>query len=175
VPTFRLDELGKFEEWVRSKAADGLKRGLASAALRTLGAIQNEIIPAEDPQPVDRGAFRAGWRIETHDKGTDIVNDLPYAPVIDRGARPEAIKIGTAMIQALAEWAKRKGFSPAGIPKGGDPEKAWESVAWAIAVNMKKSGIFQRNGVSGLRISEKAVKRLKEFLPEEIRREVERA
>lgn len=149
-----------------------------SAAYRTLGEIQNSLIPAEKPQPVDTGAYRAGWKVETTDRGADIVNTLPYAPVVEWGARPENVKIGRALIQALAEWARRKGFQPDGVPLGRkdprDPDKAYEGIAWAIAVAMKKRGIFQRGGVSGLRIAEKAVARLRGYLQEEIKREMER-
>jgi hypothetical protein len=178
MPTFKLDELDKLEVWLKSRTADGLRRGLVSAAYRTLGVIQNELIPAEKPQPVDRGAFRAGWKVETTERGADIVNSLPYASVIDKSARAESVKIGRAMIQALAEWARRKGFAPAGVPVGRsdpkDPDKAYESIAWAIAVSMKRRGIFQRDGVSGLQIAAKAVARLKGYLQEEIAREINR-
>lgn len=174
MPRFELSQLPELEKWLQGRTAAATHRGLVSAAFRTLGVIQNELIPAESPQPVDRGAYRAGWRVETTARGADIVNDLPYAPVIEWGARAENIKVGRRMIQALAEWAKRKGFSPKGIPKGGDPDKAWEGVAWAIATAMKKRGIFNREGTSGLRIGEKAVKRLREYLQEEVAREINR-
>lgn len=176
MPTFKLDAagMGGLEAWLKAKTAGGLRRGLTSAAFRTLGVIQNEIIPAEQPQPVDQGAYRAGWKVETTDRGADIVNSLPYAAVIEWGARPENVKIGREMIKALAEWAKRKGFAPAGVPRGGDPDKAYESIAWAIAVSMKKKGIFVRNQVQGLRVGEKAVARLKTFLQDEVAREIRR-
>lgn len=175
MPTFEIDNLDDWEDWTREKLSGALKRGLFSAAIRAVGVIQNELIPAENPQPVDRGAYRAGWRAEETPRGADVVNDMPVAPIIDGGARPENIKIGRAMIEALAEWAKRKGFSPRGIPKGGSPEKAYESIAWAIATNMKKNGIFKRDGVLGLHITDKMVVRLKGFLGEEIAREMNRS
>jgi hypothetical protein len=174
MPRFDLSNLPELEKWLDAKTKSAVHRGLVSAAFRTLGVIQNELIPAENPQPVDRDVYRAGWRVETTEKGADLVNDLPYAPVIEWGARAENIKIGRAMIQALAEWAKRKGFSPPNIPKGGDPQKGWESIAWAIATAMKKTGIFNRGGLKGLRIGEKAVKRLRAFLHEEVAREMKR-
>lgn len=170
-----MDNLEGLETWLKGKTADGLRRGIVSTAFRTLGVIQNELLPAVDRPPIDTGAYRAGWKVETTDRGADIVNTLPYAPVIEYGARPENVKIGRAMIQALAEWARRKGFDAGGkVPKGGDPDKAYEGVAWAIAVAMKKRGIFVRNQVSGLRVAEKAVKALRGFLQEECAREINR-
>ena len=175
MPSFKLGDPA-FERWVQDKVRAGVKRGILSAALRTLGEIQNVLIPAEKPQPVDTGAYRAAWRVEETDRGADIVNDLPYAPVVEYGARPENVKIGRAMIQALAEWAQRKGFSAPEYRPGnaGVGRNPYETVAWAIAVNMKKRGVFYREGVSGLRIAEKAVKRAKEFIQEEIAREINR-
>jgi hypothetical protein len=173
MPSFKLGDPA-LEKWVSEKVRAGVKRGILSAAVRAVGVIQNELIPAASPQPVDTDAYRGGWRVEETDRGADIVNDLPYASVIEYGARPENIKIGRAMIKALAEWAKRKGFVPDGVPKGGDPGSEYESIAWAIAVSMKKKGIFVRDGVSGLRIAEKAVKRVRDFLQEEVNRELRR-
>jgi hypothetical protein len=174
VPSFGLNQLPELEKWLGAKVASGARRGITSAAFRGLGIIQNELIPAESPQPIDRGAYRAGWRVEPTDHGADIVNDLPYAPVVEWGARAENIKVGRAMIQALAEWAKRKGFSPPSIPRGGDPDKAWERIAWAISTAMKTRGIFNREGRRGLRIGEKAAARVRAFLQEEIARELSR-
>jgi hypothetical protein len=173
MPTFKSGDLDGLEKWLNDKLSDGLKRGVVSAAFRTLGVIQNVIIPGEQPQPVDTGAYRAGWRVETTERGADIFNDLPEAPIIEWGARAENIKVGRALIEALAEWAKRKGFAPDHIPKGGG-DRAYESIAWAIATAMRKRGIFNRNGQSGLRVAEKAVKRLKEYVHEEVAREMKR-
>jgi hypothetical protein len=174
MPTFGPGDLAKLEQWLGAKHADGLRRGILSAAFRGLGVIQNEIIPAEKPQPVDVGAYRAAWHVEATDRGADLVNSLPYASVIEHGARPENVKIGRKMIEALAEWARRKGFAPAAIPKGGDPAKAYEGVAWAIATAMKRRGIFNRDGVQGLHVADKAIARIRGFLQEEVTREINR-
>lgn len=164
MPTFRLDQYEELGEWLKGGFAHGAKRGLLSAAFRGLGVIQNELIPQEDPQPVDVGAYRAGWQVDAHDDGVDLVNTLPYAPVIEYGARAENIKVGRKMIDALEAWVVRKGIV------GGAEAR---SAAWAIAKAMQVRGIFNRHeGQGGLRIGEKAVKRIREFLPEEIRREM---
>jgi hypothetical protein len=172
VPTFRLDQSKELGEWLQGGFSGGAKRGLLSAAFRALGVIQNEIIPAQEPQPVDTGAYRAAWQVEEHDKGVDLVNTLPYAPVIEYGARGENIKIGRAMIDALARWVIRKGLI--GRAKGPNIEAEARSMAWAIAKSMQRRGIFNRDGNKGLRVGEKAVAKIREFLPEEIAREVKR-
>jgi len=173
VPSFRLDQYAELGKWLEGGFADGARRGLLSAAFRGLGVIQNELIPHEDPQPVDVGAYRAAWQVDVGDGGAvALVNTLPYAGVIEYGARAENIKVGRKMIDALAAWVTRKGL--VGRGNGKDLEAEARSTAWAIAMAMKQRGIFNRNGRKGLRIGERAVKRIGEFLPEEIRREVTR-
>lgn len=129
---------------------------LWSAAIRGVQVLQTQLIAAASPSPVDRGLYRAGWRVEPHMNGqlidgADIYNVEPYAAVIERGARPENIKVGGALINALAEWAKRKGL------KGADDPKQTKQIAWAIAMSMKRRGIFNRNGQQGLHLLEKLI------------------
>lgn len=170
--SFRIDQLNELEEWMKSKTEGAVKRGIASAAFRTLGIIVNELIPNEKLPPIFDGAYRAAWRVELTEKGADVVNSIPYASVIEWGAKEENIKIGRAMIETLTEWARRK----LGAEKP-------ESVAWAIAKSMQgfgerrpgfQSGIFNRDGKQGLRIGERAAARVKDFIKEEIQREMKR-
>jgi hypothetical protein len=164
-------------------------RGLYSAGLRTVEHIQTSIIPTESPIPVDRGAYRAGWVCENVSGGVLIYNKMPYASIIEYGARAENIKIGRAMIDALTQWVRRKGIGAystrrfKGGMEGSKPtltqkvtlhrlkEPEARQIAWAIAKSMQKNGIF--NGGKGLRVLEKALRHAPRFIAEEIARELE--
>jgi len=171
--SFRVDQHREFAQWLSKGITGAARAGLVSAAMRTVGHITTSLIPAEDPQPVDTGAYRAAWRAEVTEHGADIVNTLPYAPIIEFGARPENIKIGRVMIAALKKWVLRKGFLGSG-KRSANADAQAESMAWAIAVAMKKRGIFNRGGKRGLRIAEHAAAYAKGIIPEEVRREMAR-
>lgn len=158
--TITLKEAGvEFEEMgKRIKAA--AKKGLLSAALRGVAVIVTEIIPSRVPQPVDRGLYRAGWKVSPLKNGAVIYNPEPHAPLIEHGVRAANVKIGRAMIAALAEWARRKGFE--------NPESA----AWGIAKKMKERGIFGQTGLGVLALLNA---RLPGIIREEVTREVNAA
>lgn len=155
----------QFGFWLNAKMHEAAKRSMLSAAIRIVQIITTEIMPAEVRPPIDRGAYRAAWRAKQITGGAEITNSLPYASVIEYGAKGENIKIGRKMIEALAEWAKRKGMAG---PEPGDATR----IAWAIATAMTKRGIF--NEGQGLRVLEKALKRLQPILDEEYAREIKR-
>lgn len=135
------------------------RRGLVSAAHRGVAVVVSELIPAAVPQPVDRGLYKAGWRAVETDDGAAIENPEPHAALIEGGVRASAVKVGRAMIAALAEWAGRHGFE--------EPERA----AWAIARKMQERGIW---GQRGLGILAKLNDRLRGgIVAEEVRRELE--
>lgn len=140
------------------------KRALVGAANRIVQIIVTEIIPAEPRQPVDRSLYRAGWRAKPTGEGAEIENTLPYASIIEYGARAENIKVGKPMIDALEEWVTRKRLDLKG--------RTARELAWAIAMAMQKKGIY--NGGKGLRILEKALERLPDVLAEEFAHELER-
>ena len=175
MPIHRI-ELEDAARWWGGKVEglrEGALRGLYSAALRTVQHIQTSIIPNEPRPPVDRGAFRAGWRAGKLSNGAIIENTLPYASVIERGARAENVKISGPMIEALTEWVKRKGLA-GNKPRGDRTEydSQARNIAWAIAVSMKRRGIF--NDGQGLRVLEKAEKMIPKFVREECAREMRR-
>lgn len=143
--TFKADDPA-FEAFVSEVVMDKIREGLIAGAVRVQGIILNEVIPAEERQPVDRGAYRAGFRVEPTDDGADIINTSPHAPFIEFGVRAENVKTGPAMVKALEEWVVRKGIATR--------EEA-ASVAYAIAVSMKRKGIFAKG--KGLRIMAKAM------------------
>jgi len=158
-----LKEAGvEFEDMGKRMRSAAIK-GLRSAALRGVQIIITEIIPSRVPQPVDRGLYRAGWKqmpIGGKSPGDVIYNHEPHAMLVDRGVRASNVKIGRAMIAALAEWAKRKGFEHP------------ESAAWGIAKKMKERGIF---GQTGLGILALLNARLPEVVREEVTREINAA
>jgi len=139
--------------------------GIRVAAARGLATILTTIIPSRNPPPVDRGLYRAGWKVQSNDDGAEIYNDAAHAPFIEHGVRANNIKIGHALIGALTEWVVRKGIET-------DPKKA-RGVAWAIAMRAKsKDGFFNRDGKQGLGI----LKELEEdFIPKFLQEEVPKA
>lgn len=175
MPSFTLDELPAFQEWIRKGCVDGAKRGALSAAMRGVEIITTELIPGENPPPIFMRAYAAGWRAEATLTGADMVNTVPYASIVEWGARPENIKIGKAMIEALTNWVLVKGLVGKTTTKNRAEQTVQaRQVAWAIALHMKKVGIFNRNGNQGLRIGERALKRVREFIGPEIKREIQR-
>jgi hypothetical protein len=152
----------EFEDMGKRLRSAAIK-GLRSAALRGVAIIVSEIIPSRVPQPVDRGIYRAGWKampLGGKNPGAVIYNLEPHAALIEYSVRAANVKVGRAMIAALAEWARRKGFE--------DPERA----AWGIAKKMKERGIF---GQTGLGVLRELNKRLPAIVREEVTREVEAA
>lgn len=153
----KTEELG--EKWRKAAII-----GLQSAAARGVQDIITRIIPSRTPEPVDRGVYRAGWRFYPSPDGAVIENFEPHAVLIEDGVRAANVKIGKAMINALAEWVSRKG-----IASGEDAV----SVAWAIAKAMKKRGIFGKQGMGILR--ELVDRYLPGYVEEEVARELEKA
>lgn len=180
--SFKVEEYERFARWLEDGMTSGVRRGLMSAGFRLIGVIQNEIIPAEKVPPVFDGAYRAAWRVDETEGGVEVVNDMPYASVIERGARPENIKVGRKMIDALTEWARRKGLTGHAPGERANPDAiaGARQIAWAIAramqgtASVEGKGIFNRDGQQGLQIAKKASLRLRDFLEEEIQREVKR-
>lgn len=175
--TFDIHFLAGFTEHVSGGIRKAAMRGALSASMRLVQHITTEIIPKETPQPVDRGHYRSGFEFEATDDGADVFNTIPYASIIENGARADNIKIGRVMIDAIAQWIIRKGLvgKARGAKAKADQITEARNIAWAIATAMKKRGIFNRNGFEGLRVVEKAMLKAREFLEEEISREITRA
>lgn len=163
MPALTPDQLVKH---IHDRTLKATRRGLVSAAMRLVGVIQNELIPAENPPPINMRAYTAAWIARASEMGMDVVNTIPYAAIIEFGARAENIKVGREMIDALAKWAQQKGIAT-------DDADARQA-AWAIATSMTRKGIFNRGGSQGLRIAEKAGARAPAIASEEIRREIVR-
>lgn len=157
---FDIKDLHKGAGLVGKEVERRLKDGLLSAAMRMVSRAI-EITGAEDPAPIDRGIYRAGFQFQKTPQGADVYNATPHAPIIEDGARATNIKIGRKMIEALAEWVLRKGLvATHEMTAGGRSRKVptatreaeANSIAWAIAKNMEKVGIFNRDGGKGLGI-----------------------
>lgn len=172
--------IDKAPAWVmdlEGKMKKAAMRGLLSAGHRVVAHIVNDIIPHEPRVPVDRGIYRAGWRVRKVADGVLVYNATPAAGIIEDGARAENIKIGRAMIEALTAWIIRKGLiktvktrDDAGRFTNAKRDADARQMAWAIAQSMKKKGIFNKG--QGLKILARARKRIPEFLEEEVRREI---
>jgi len=137
-------------------------RGLYSAAVRTVAHIQTVVIPSEPRVPVDRGLYRAGWRAVRIPEGAMVINTVPHAVIIEYGVKAENVRAGRKMLDALADWVRRKGLEKS--------ETGARRVAYAIAMSMKRKGIFNRG--AGLHILGKAVRQIPRFISEEVAREI---
>lgn len=150
--------------------------GLLSAGYRLVSHIQNVVIPNEPRIPVDRGIYRAGWRVLPIPNGAYVHNTTPYAGIIEEGVKGENVKPGKAMIDALTVWVLRKGLvkkKGRGVSANAAAEQEARAVAWAIAMSMQKKGIFDKG--QGLHILKKATDAmLKSFVFEEVAKAMKR-
>jgi len=165
--TIDLSEAPAYFQAMKGKLQKAAKRGLVSAAYRGLMEITTRIVPSRSPVPVDRGLFRAGWKVDPHEPadGATLYNDEPHAVFIEFGVRGENVKIGTAMLQALAEWAMRKGLA--------DDEDDAVEVAWAVAKAAQSRGFFNQRSGGGMQILKQLVDEdLPRIIDEEVGREV---
>jgi len=163
-------DLSDAAPWVRELGQEvsvAAVRGLQSAAFLGLNRLLTQIIPSRSPQPVDRGLYRAGWRVITSPDGADIENNEPHAAFIEDGVRGSNVKVGRLMIQALTEWVTRKGLA-----QGTEAVSA----AWAIAQSMKRRGIFNAyagsSALGGLRILAELNTMLPGIIQDEVMREI---
>lgn len=164
MPVIDLSESEAYFEALGPALVKAARRGLVSAAERAKSIIVSQIIPARSPQPVDRGVYKAGWQTEATAEGADLYNAEPHAAFIEYGVRGGSVKIGGAMLAALAEWAERKGIAEKGRGM---------SAAWGIARSMQRRGIF--NGGQGMGILAEVVdKHLPRIIEAEVAREIER-
>lgn len=158
-----LSKAGAQFEGLKQEMKVAAYRGLVAAGARGLQVLIVEIIPKRVPQPVDRGTYKAGWKLRIGPDYVEIYNDETVAPIIEDGARASNIKVGRALLEALASWALRKGLA-------NDPKEALR-VAWGIARIMQKRGIFNRDGKSGLGILRELVEwRLDNIIETEVLR-----
>jgi hypothetical protein len=105
---------------------------------------------------VDTGQYLRAWKTRPTESGVAIVNDAPYAAIIELGRRPGA---KMPPVQAIQTWAQRRlGLS----------RKQAENAAWAIAKSISIKGIKAR------RVLRNALPQLKKLMKGEVRRELAR-
>lgn len=165
-----INDHPEFSKWLKAGLHEAVGKALLSTATRIVSTIQSKTIPETLPhQPVDRGTFRAGFRVEVGPRAVFIINNVPHAAHIEYGVRPGNVKPGRAMLIALAGWVKRKGLLSGHGKQGANAEA--KSIAWAIAKNMQKKGIFGGNKPpSGLRVVQRAMLKFDVFFNEEFQR-----
>jgi hypothetical protein len=158
--TISLDGLPSFIGGLFKEYRERQKKGLLEAALKGTSWIKSELIPGIKPfQPSDRGSFKAGWNFKPTDNGAEIFNPVPHAPFINFGVRASNVKV---IGPHLEEWVRRKG-----IADGNDIPR----VAWAIAMVLRRKGIFQNEQ---FRITERASKYLVDVVSSEVAKAIER-
>jgi len=180
-----LSEAGPWVAALGKRMPEAAKRGLLAAANRLVGTIKQLELPT------DRGIARAGWRAEPIENGAAVFNTVLQAVLQEGSVRGENVKVGRAMIDALAAWARRKGLEPdqeqGERPTSGKarteqqvqrrikpPEEAYRSIAFAIANSMKKRGIFYPE-LRGLKTLERTTKTLgPDYVRQEVVREIRR-
>jgi len=133
MPTFdAATEMPEFIRYVEGRLKEAAQRGMLSAAHRTHQYILTNLIPKALPHPpVDRGIYRAAWRVDGSHEDISLVNNSPHASIIEDGARATNIKIGRAALDALTSWVQRKGigvsqappFNPDAAPKPASPDE----------------------------------------------------
>jgi len=125
VISFEIDDT----KWAQLQALLGknLSRALQKTgqamAIQILQDIKTSLIPGASPHaPIDRGIFRASWKSRgalayaggggyaDTSVGLTIYSTAPHAPFIEYGVRAGNVKVGKKMIDALTEWALRKGL-----------------------------------------------------------------
>src|SRR4051812_31830674 len=99
-----LSEAGAWVANLGRQMPVAAKRGLFAAAQRLAQTMKQLDLPT------DRGVMRSGWRAEKLEDGAAVFNGVTEAVFVEYSVRAENVKIGRAMIDALTEWAKRKGL-----------------------------------------------------------------
>lgn len=136
--------------------------------------------------PVDRGILRNAWKvIRLSTGGAELVNDQPYAGILERGARP--FRMSKEGLEALEGWVLRKLMSgdmhskttPLDNRKYKNQHGTWsarkrkktkalqeeaKSIAYAIAKH------FERVGMKGKRFVWKELPQLANLMEQEINR-----
>lgn len=120
--TIDFDKLGHRLRADASGTPRAIKQAIFSGAQRG----RSFIVPRS---PVDRGILRNAWRVLRTDYGADLVNDQPYAGVMERGARP--FKISKADREALVGWVKRKILDGGSGFFTGNKQSRQQAISWA--------------------------------------------
>jgi hypothetical protein len=170
VPKFDLKQSPALKKHLDTRMRKAELAAVQGAALQVIEDIQTRLIPGARPPPVDRGVYRAGWRMRPKKWGAEIANAVPHAGFIEDGVRGAHVKPGRKMIDALAAWAKRKGIVKG---KGKGVAVAARGMAFAIAQSMRKKGIFNRG--KGFGILRRALLPVQKYIQRELKAEIAKA
>jgi hypothetical protein len=99
--------------------------------------------------PTDTGHLRAAWRVVERFGGLPtVINDAPYAGVVEMGARPHPVS--REGIQALVEWVWRHRMSLAGGRTGTTALVTRSGRAAAMPKKLTRHGINLVNEIRGI-------------------------
>jgi hypothetical protein len=100
--------------------------GLPAVVIRaTFSAAQRGKALLVKNSPVDRGILRNAWKVIklSGDQGVELVNDQPYAGIMERGARP--FKMSSEGVFYLKGWVMRKLQSGQMFANGTNTKVVW--------------------------------------------------
>lgn len=86
--------------------------------------------------PTDTGRMRNSWKVRSTGarrgglREYELINDAPYAGVIEHGARPHSVN--REGVAAITAWARRK------FPSAN--EQQLRGIVWGIVNNLKRKG-----------------------------------
>lgn len=170
MPKFDLKQASALKKHLDTRMQKAQLAAVQGAALQVVEDIQTRLIPGAKPPPVDRGVYRAGWRMRPKKWGAEVANAVPHAGFIEHGVRGSNVKPGRKMIGALTAWVKRKGIAKG---KGKGAAAAARGMAFAIANSMRKKGIFNRG--KGFSILARALLPVQRYIQRELKREMDKA
>jgi len=161
---FTLTEWAKYQTQLGPRLFSAGKRGLVSAAARSIPILQGRTRTAPPANPggvgiggaVDIGSFLGAWRSQLIEGGAEVRNDAPYSAVIEGGRRA-----GAAMPprKVMAEWAQRRlGLSAAEAKR----------IAFVLARAIARRGLKPR------KILKDAIPAIRTAAREEMDREIQR-
>lgn len=163
VLNFDVRQWVEYHEGLGPAIVVAAQRGLKSAAMRTLVAVQQRTRTAIPASPgglvgaVDTGDFLRGWRRETMPDGTEVVyNDRTHAPYVEGGRMP-----GRRMppVEVIRQWLVRRA--------GMDPTEA-KRAAFPVARAIARRGLNARQ----IATASDFLDQVSDWMMEEIQREV---
>ena len=157
-------------ELIASKMEVAILRAIYSTQMRLWQHIITVLIPGYPRKPVDRSTYQAGFGVKKTMRGATLYNTAPHAPMVENGVRPENVKPGRKMREAIREWLIRKQICS---------EDEADFVAMRVIRKMKMTGIFMTAAQGakpggGLQVMKTALKSLDGFLMEEIEAELKK-
>jgi hypothetical protein len=122
-------QVGAMIRMQAKQVSEAIRNGMRAAA-------EHAVTDLKQLSPVFDGNFKNAWRVAapgyiTGGTTVSVVNDAPYAGIIERGARPHGVNAeGQA---ALAEWVRRK--------LGISDEREIQSAVFLICRKIREEGV----------------------------------